>query len=174
MRASLAPKKRREGSHREYNRHRLGHQYGCWPNRLCLSGKHIDRQEGTVMVCKPLMSLISATSLVLALEVLESGPVMHAQAVSIAAVTGRVTDEQGASVAGARIQIRGVDTGTVYNALSNADGIYTIPNLPIGAHTLQAAVPGFQTYVQTGIVLRVGDNVQINITMKVGAVAEKV
>src|SRR5205814_5780219 len=77
-------------------------------------------------------------------------------------------------VAGARIQIGGVDTGTVYHALSNADGIYTIPNLPIGAYTLQAAVPGFQTYVESGIVLRVGDNVQINITMKVGAVTEKV
>src|SRR5438105_863215 len=123
------------------------------------------------MFSKPSMSLISATSLLLAFAILGSAPVLHAQAVSIAAVTGRVTDEQGASVAGARIQIGGVDTGAVYHAISNADGIYTIPNLPIGAYTLQAAVPGFQTYVQSGIVLRVGDNVQINITMKVGAVA---
>src|SRR5205085_6474333 len=110
-------------------------------------------------------SLISIASLLLALT-----PVLYGQAVSTAAVTGRVTDEQGALIAGARIQITGVATGTVYNA----DGIYTIPNLPIGAYTLQAVVPGFQTYVQSGIVLRVGDNVQIKIAMKVGAVAERV
>jgi hypothetical protein len=99
---------------------------------------------------------------------------LHAQAVSSASITGRVLDEQGAIVQSARIQLRGVDIGAVYNALSNADGIYTATNLPIGAYTLEVTVPGFQTYVQTGIVLRVGDNVQINLTMKVGAVAEKV
>src|SRR5215510_16003717 len=99
---------------------------------------------------------------------------LNAQAVSNATVTGRVTDEQTAVVPNARIQITAVETGAVYSVLTNSDGIYTIPNLPIGAYTLQAAVPGFQTYVQSGIGLRVGDNVQINITMKVGTVAEKV
>lgn len=103
-----------------------------------------------------------------------AAPVLHAQAVSNATVTGRVADEQGAAVAAARIQMSGVETGAVYSALTNTEGIYTLPNLPIGAYTLQAAVPGFQTYVQTGITLRVGDNVQINVAMKVGGVTEKV
>ena len=89
-------------------------------------------------------------------------------------MTGRITDEQGAVIPGAHIQITGVNTGVVYSAVTNADGIYTVPGLPIGAYTVQATVPGFQTYVQTGIGLRVGDNVQINISMKVGAVTEKV
>ena len=126
------------------------------------------------MFYRPLRSLISVASLLMTFAIIEIAPVLHAQAVSNATVTGRVTDEQGAVVPGARIQIAGVDTGIVNNAVTNADGIYTIPNLPIGGYTLKAAVPGFQTYVQTGIVLRVGDNVQINITMKVGAVSERV
>jgi Carboxypeptidase regulatory-like domain len=103
-----------------------------------------------------------------------STSVLNAQAVSIASVTGRVTDERGASVPGARIQVSSVDQGTVYTAVSNAEGIYTIASLPIGGYALQAIAPGFQTYVQSGIVLRVGDNVQINITLKVGAVSEKI
>ena len=45
----------------------------------------------------------------------------------------------------------GVDTGAIYNAVTNADGIYTFPSLPIGAYTLEGSVAGFQTYVQTGI-----------------------
>jgi hypothetical protein len=108
------------------------------------------------------------------LGILGIGPLLRAQAVSSATVTGRVTDEQTAVVPNARIQITATETGAVYSALTNADGIYTIPNLPIGAYTLQVSVSGFQTYVQTGIGLRVGDNVQINVTMKVGGVAERV
>jgi hypothetical protein len=117
---------------------------------------------------------IAAGALLLGFLALQSAPALHAQAVSNATVTGRVTDEQGGLVAAARIQLTGVDTGTVYNAVTNADGIYTLPNLPIGAYTLQTVVPGFQTYVQSGITLRVGDNVQLNVTMRVGAVAERV
>ena len=112
--------------------------------------------------------------LLFAFVVLWGAPTLLAQAVSNATVTGRVTDEQGAVIPEARIQITGVNTGAVYSVLTNSDGMYTVPGLPIGAYTLQAAVQGFQTYVQTGIGLRVGDTVQINIAMKIGAVAERV
>ena len=93
---------------------------------------------------------------------------------STATVTGRVVDEQGALVNGAQIRMTAVDTGVVFSAATNTDGIYTLTNLPIGSYTLQAAVPGFQTYLQTGILLRVNDHVQINIAMKVGQVTESV
>ena len=124
------------------------------------------------MSTKPSSAVISAAALLLIAN--GSMSFLDAQAVSSATVTGRVTDEQAAIIPNARIQITAVETGAVYTVLTNADGIYTIPNLPIGAYTLQAGVSGFQTYVQTGIGLRVGDNVQINITMKVGGVAERV
>lgn len=98
----------------------------------------------------------------------------YAQAVSIASVTGRVFDEQGASMAGTQIRISGAETGSNYNATSNSDGLYTVLNLPIGVYVLEATSPGFQTYVQRGIELRVGDQTQINIAMKVGAVSERI
>src|SRR5262249_21751464 len=98
---------------------------------------------------KSLRRGISAGSLLLVLVVLAGALPMFGQAVSIATVTGRVTDEQGALVTGAQIKMTGLDTGVVFSAVTNADGIYTIPNLPIGAFTLQANFPGFQTYVQT-------------------------
>ncbi len=109
-----------------------------------------------VMSNKKLRSV--SAGLLLTLVALGSVPAMHAQAVSIASVTGRVADAQGALMSGAQIKMTGVDTGAVYNAVTNSDGIYTIPSLPIGAYTLEATVPGFQTYVQNGIVLRVNDH----------------
>src|SRR5882762_1482894 len=119
-------------------------------------------------------NFIAIGSLLLSFVTLGEAPALCAQAVSNATVTGRVTDQQGALVIGAEIKVTGVDTGALRQAVTNADGIYTVTNLPIGAYTLQAAAPGFQTYVQTGILLRVGDNVQINVTMNVGAVAERI
>jgi hypothetical protein len=67
-----------------------------------------------------------------------------------------------------------VDTGTAHDIVTNQDGLYTVPNLPIGPYTLRVVAPGFQTYEQTGLVLRVNDNVQVNVTMKVGHLMEKV
>src|SRR5215469_15393989 len=108
------------------------------------------------------------------LLLMPGAPPLHAQAVSIATVTGRVTDEQGAIVPGANIKITRIDTGTVNTSASNGNGIYTLPSLPIGEYRLEATARGFQTYVQSGILLRVNDSPQINIVLKVGQVTEKV
>ena len=115
---------------------------------------------------------IAASTLLLAFVALPQA--LYAQAVSMATVTGRVTDQSGALVTGAQIGITAVDTGTIHNAVTNSEGLYTIPSLPIGAYTFQATAPGFQTYVQTGLLLRVNDNVQIDVTMRVGQAVEKV
>src|SRR6266567_847176 len=123
---------------------------------------------------KKTLRTVTSASVLLTFIVLGNTPAVYAQAVSIASVTGRVVDEQGAVVTGAQIRMIGVETGGVSNAVTNSDGIYTIPSLPIGAYKLESTVPGFQTYVQSGILLRVGDHVQIDVNMKVGAVAERV
>src|SRR5438445_761815 len=47
-------------------------------------------------------------------------PPLYGQAVSIATVTGRVADQQGALVLGAEIRITNVDTGTIRDAVTNA------------------------------------------------------
>lgn len=118
--------------------------------------------------------IIAGGLLLLAFLMLGTPTTLNAQAVSIASVTGRVVDVSDAVVSNAQVKMTAVDTGTVHNVLTNSDGIYTIPNLPIGAYILEATAPGFQTYVQRGIVLRVNDNVQVNVTLTVGQVDQKV
>ena len=113
-------------------------------------------------------------SLLLTMAALQTPRMLHAQAVSIASVTGLVTDEQGAPMPGVSIKMSGVETGGLSSAVSNSEGMYTIPSLPIGPYSLEATYSGFQTYVQNGIQLRVGDQVQINVKMKVGSVSERV
>jgi hypothetical protein len=105
---------------------------------------------------------------------LAMAPAVFAQAVSIASVSGRVTDDQGSVITAAQVRMNAVETGTSYNAVTNGEGIYNMPSLPIGSYTMQVSAPGFQTYVRTGIQLRVNDSVQISVTMKVGAVSQTV
>ena len=77
-------------------------------------------------------------------------------------------------MSGAQIKMTAVDTAQVHNVSSNAEGIYTLPSLPIGAYTLEVTASGFETYVQRGIKLQVNDAVQINVTLTVGQVSQRV
>jgi len=49
-----------------------------------------------------------------------------------------------------------------------------LPNLPIGPYRLEATLPGFRTFAQTGIVLQVNSNPAINIVLQVGQLTETV
>jgi hypothetical protein len=59
-------------------------------------------------------------------------------------------------------------------AVTDQQGRYTLPNVPVGPYRLEVTAPGFRGYVQSGIVLQVGNSVQINVTMQLGAVADSV
>src|SRR5437667_5987952 len=49
-----------------------------------------------------------------------------------------------------------------------------MPNVVVGPYRLEAALPGFRTFVQTAIVLQVNDDLVINPVLEVGQVSEKV
>lgn len=118
---------------------------------------------------------LSRFHMLLAIIVLLVGvPTLSSQAVSIASVSGRVTDTSGAVLPGAQITMTAVDTNVTRAAVADANGNYDFPSLPIGPYTMRIAAPGFQTYVQTGIRLQVNDAPEINVAMKVGQVTQNV
>ena len=91
-----------------------------------------------------------------------------------AVVTGQVKDASGAVIPGAVIAAKNVNTNVVLNVASNPDGYYTIANLIPGTYTLTAQFPGFKDLERGGIVLRVGDNVTLDLAMEVGAATDRV
>ncbi len=101
-------------------------------------------------------------------------PRAQAQAVAIAQVAGRVADPTGAPVAGAQVKI--IETGKqqLHTAASDDQGRYTFPNLPIGSYRLEVQASGFKLYAQSGILLQVGNSVEINATLAVGSVNETI
>jgi hypothetical protein len=97
-----------------------------------------------------------------------------AQAVAVAQVSGSVLDPTGKAIVGAQVTMRDTEKGQVRTVVSDSAGSYTLPSLPVGPYRLEAKAPGFKDYVQSGLVLQVGNNIQINVAMQVGSVSERV
>src|SRR5438067_1928929 len=91
-----------------------------------------------------------------------------------AQISGTARDQSGAVLPGVEVRASQADTGSSRTAVTNETGSYVLTNLPIGPYRLEAALPGFRTYVQMGIVLQVDSKPVINVTLQVGQVAETI
>jgi len=91
-----------------------------------------------------------------------------------AQISGTARDQSGAVLPGVEIRATQAETGITRAAVTNETGSYVLPNLPIGPYKLEASLPGFRTYAQTGIVLQVESSPVINVTLAVGQVAETI
>ena len=75
-----------------------------------------------------------------------------------AQISGTVTDPTGAVLPGVAVAVTQTDTGITRETVTNETGAFVLTNLPIGPYRLEAALQGFSTSVQTGIVLQVGSS----------------
>ena len=62
-----------------------------------------------------------------------------------ATISGTATDASGAAMVGAKIQATNTETNASQSTVSDAQGRYTIPDLPVGTYSVQASQSGFQT-----------------------------
>src|SRR3712207_1797069 len=97
-----------------------------------------------------------------------------AWAQATAQLGGTVRDESGAVLPGVTVTATQTDTGFTRTVVTDADGTFEMPNLPTGPYRLEAALQGFRTYSQTGIVLQVAAAPTINVVLPVGELAETV
>src|SRR3954467_9555830 len=91
-----------------------------------------------------------------------------------AQIAGTVKDQSGAVLPGVEVTVTQVNTAATRNAVTNETGSYLLSNLPIGPYRLEAGLPGFRTFVQTGIVLQVNSRPAVNPVLEVGQVSEQV
>jgi hypothetical protein len=99
---------------------------------------------------------------------------LRAQVTAVAQVGGNVTDPSGAAVANAQVSMTETDKAVTRTTVTDSSGAYVFPELPVGPYTLEVTAPGFKNYVQSGIVLVVNNNIQVNVAMQVGNVGERV
>src|SRR5437773_7829793 len=77
---------------------------------------------------------------------------------STATISGSVKDTTGAVLPGVEVKVMQTETSVSRTTVTNETGSYVLPNLPLGPYRLEAALPGFRTFVQTGITLQVGSS----------------
>jgi hypothetical protein len=97
-----------------------------------------------------------------------------AQTTATAQMNGTVRDQAGLALPGVTITVTQTDTGLTRTAVTDETGSYVLQNLPVGPYRFEAALQGFRTYVQTGIVLQVGANPTLAVALELGQIEETV
>ena len=94
--------------------------------------------------------------------------------VSTASIRGVVSDPTGSRIPGATVLATQTDTQVAHTATTDSEGSYVLPLLPVGSYVLKVTHDGFAGYQQQGIILAVGQDVSVPVTLKIGAVQETV
>ena len=89
--------------------------------------------------------------------------------VSTASLNGTVRDTKGATVAGASVVLRNVDTSVEHTTISNNDGAYTLLNILPGRYTLVTTASGFSPAQIPMFTLTVGQAASIDFSLTVGS-----
>src|SRR5580658_5303421 len=108
------------------------------------------------------------------IAVLLFGIRLTAQTTAVAEVSGAVSDATGAALVGAQVTMTETDKDSLHSTTTDSNGRYILPNLPVGPYRLEVKANGFKDYLQSGIVLVVNNNIQINVAMQVGSISERV
>jgi hypothetical protein len=129
-----------------------------------------------LLVCNHRSRLAVATVALLGLTLL--GPAMpqawaQAQAFS-ASLGGFVYDNTGAIVPEATVTLSNPEKGFTQTDATQPDGTYAFTLLRPGPYNLKVEKSGFQTYVQSGIVLDVGQTATQDVTLRLGTVSQEV
>src|SRR5262249_23175196 len=88
-----------------------------------------------------------------------------------ATVNGTVSDTTGALVPSVEVTAANVNTGIAVTVITNETGSYTFASLQPGTYRVSAALSGFQTQTFQGVQLSQSQQVRLNFTLQVAAVA---
>jgi len=119
-----------------------------------------------------LKRLFSSLVVLLSISVLQPQAMLAQQ--TLGGITGQVVDPSGSAVPGAEIKATSEDTKLERTTQSNAQGVYTLNDLPIGKYTITFTMQGFSTEKVPGIVIQADRSVSLQAQLKVGTVADSV
>lgn len=109
-----------------------------------------------------------------AMFLLTAGVPVSAQIAGTGSIQGTVTDPSGAVIPNAAVTLTEDATQVKHETKTDGGGLYSFPNIPVGTYTVSITAPGFQTYIQSNVVLEVGSSISENVKLTVGSTTEKV
>lgn len=89
-------------------------------------------------------------------------------------LVGQVNDTSGAIIAGVAVGITNKETGFVYSAFSNEEGLYRTPYLNPGIYDIAFEAQGFKKLLRSDIQVRSTETARLDVVLEVGSVAESI
>jgi len=89
-------------------------------------------------------------------------------------VTGTITDQQGAAVAGANVTVTNTATSVSWKTVTDARGLYQVLDLPIGTYTVTVESHGFSRTKTEPQELTINQALRIDVPLRVGGTNEVV
>jgi len=89
-------------------------------------------------------------------------------------ILGSVNDQTGGVMAGATVTVLDVQRGISRTLTTDNAGEYNAPNLTPGTYIVRAESKGFKTAERSGILLEVGKDIRVDLTLQPGEQAEKI
>ncbi|MBI1897926.1 MAG: TonB-dependent receptor, partial [Acidobacteria bacterium] len=89
-------------------------------------------------------------------------------------ITGTVRDQTGGVVAGATVTVRQAQTGLVRTEISDQEGRFVVPALPVGSYELRAEAKAFRPILRKGVQLTVGRIAVVDFHLEVGQVDQEI
>src|SRR5581483_1447853 len=115
------------------------------------------KTRNAVMVTAPLlMGLIGLIALALPSTTRAQGD---------ASIWGVVTDSSGAAVPAAAVKVQNTETGAIRSIVTDTQGRYDAPLLPVGAYSVTVEKAGFQSQTKTGVSLVVGERIEVDVAL---------
>ncbi|MGA2847597.1 MAG: carboxypeptidase-like regulatory domain-containing protein [Terracidiphilus sp.] len=89
-------------------------------------------------------------------------------------VSGIVTDQTGAVVAGAQIVLTDPATGTTKSTISDGTGLYEFAGLNAANYNMKVTAKGFEAFAQNGIVVNISASFRVDVKLTIGAETETI
>ena len=116
-----------------------------------------------------------ACAVALAACLLLASPVAHAQGVGASgSVSGTVIDPTGAVIPKGTVTAEDVSRGIRLTANVDSNGQYRFANLPPGTYDLSAQIAGFQSQIQKGVMVTVGQSAILDFHLQVATTSSVV
>jgi len=93
---------------------------------------------------------------------------------SYATLLGKISDQTGAGVAGAKVTVTSKETGLTRVVSTTGDGNYRVTLLHAGGYSFKVESSGFATREQSDLLLRIGDERRVDVTLSPGQLNEAV
>ncbi|MGB2714931.1 MAG: TonB-dependent receptor [Vicinamibacterales bacterium] len=97
-----------------------------------------------------------------------------AQGGTTSTLSGIVIDSAGAVVPGADVVIQHNATGVTTTGVSNEQGAFSFPGLPVGTYTVTVTLTGFKKFVANDVLLTSGAPGSVKAVMELGGVEETI